>query len=182
MIKFILIAVVVCLVVFVIVAALQPDEFRVERSIAVSAPPAVPFGQVNDLHRWQAVSPYTKLDPTASYVFDGAPAGEGATLSWTGNSKVGEGRMTITESRPAELIRMRMDFIKPFASTCVAEFTFHPENNGTKVTWSLAGPKNFVSKAAGLVMNMDKMIGGQFEEGLANIKRVSETASEKVVQ
>ena len=182
MIKVILVAIAVCIVVFVIIAALQPDEFRVERSISILAAPSAPFAQVNDLHKWQAVSPYVKLDPSASYVIDGASAGEGATLSWIGNSKVGEGRMTITESRPDELVRMRMDFIKPFASTCVAEFTFRAEGDGTQVTWSLAGPKNFISKAAGLVMNMDKMIGGQFEEGLANIKRVSEAAPKNVVQ
>jgi hypothetical protein len=177
MIKTILVSLAALIVVFLIVAALQPGEFRVSRSVAVSAPAAVAYAQVNDLRKWQEISPYVKLDPTASYVFDGPQAGPGASLHWIGNSKIGEGRMTIAEARPDESVRMNLEFVKPFASTCVAEFTFKPEGDQTVVTWSMTGPKNFISKAMGLVVNMDKMIGGQFEEGLANLKRVSETGT-----
>jgi hypothetical protein len=134
----------------------------------------VAYAQVNDLHQWQKISPYVKLDPTASYVFDGPQAGPGATLSWIGNSKLGEGRMTIAEARPNEWVRMNLEFVKPLASECVAEFTFKPERDQTIVTWNMVSPTSFVSKVVGLVMNMDKMIGAQFEEGLANLKRVSE--------
>ena len=166
-------------VVFAFVAALQPAKFRVARSTSVAAPSAIAFGQVNDLHKWQEVSPYVKLDLAAKYLFEGPPAGTGAVLAWTGNNQIGEGRMTIIESRPNELIRMRLDFAKPFASTCTAEFAFKSEGNQTAVTWSMAGSKNFVCKAMGLIMNMDKMIGGQLEEGLANLKSVAEAATRK---
>lgn len=175
--KIILIALAALVVVFLIIAALQPGEFRVSRSVAVSAPAAVAYAQVSDLRKWQEVSPYVKLDPAASYVFDGPQAGPGASLHWIGNSKIGEGRMTIAEVQPDQSVRMNLEFVKPFASTCVAEFTFKPEGDQTVVTWNMIGPKNFVSKAVGLVMNMDKMIGGQFEEGLANLKRVSEAST-----
>lgn len=170
----ILISLAVAVVVLLVAAALQPNEFRVSRNVSITAPAAVVYAHVNDLHKWQEVSPYVKLDPAASYVFDGPPAGPGATLSWIGNSKLGEGRMTIAEARPSDSIRMNLEFVKPFASKCVAEFTFKPERDQTIVTWKMAGPNNLVSKAVGLVMNMDRMIGRQFEEGLANLKRVSE--------
>jgi hypothetical protein len=176
----ILIVLVVLVVAFLIVVALQPSEMRVARSVSIATPASVPFTQVNDLHRWQEISPYAKLDLTASYSFDGPSAGPEATLSWIGNNKIGEGRMTIIESRPDELVRMKLEFIKPFASTCVAEFTFQPNRDQTNVTWSMIGPKNFMCKAIGLFMSMDKMVGSQFEEGLANLKRVSEAPVTKL--
>ena len=111
-----------------------------------------------------------------------AGAGVDAALAWKGNSKVGEGKMTIIESRPDELIRMRLDFEKPFKSTCYTEFVFRPAGNGsaqTAVTWSMTGKKAFVMKAVGLVMSMDKMVGAQFEEGLANLKSTAEAKTKK---
>jgi hypothetical protein len=179
MISKILIGLAVLVVVFVIVAALQPSTFRVARTTLISAPSAIAFGQVNDLHKWQEISPYVKLDSAAKYTFEGPSAGTGAVLAWAGNHQIGEGRLTIVESRPNELIRMRLDFAKPFASTSVAEFTFETKGSQTAVTWSLAGPKNFVCKAIGLVMNMDKMMGDQFEEGLGNLKTIAETSVRK---
>jgi hypothetical protein len=122
------------------------------------------------------------LDPAAKYTFTGPSAGADAALAWAGNSEVGEGEMTIVESRPGELVRMRLDFEKPFKSTCVAEFTFHPvtgEGNQTAVTWSMTGKKNFVSKAMCLILSMDKMVGGPFEEGLAKLKSVVEAKAKK---
>ena len=179
MIKIILTSLAVVLILFVVIAAVQPPNFRVARSTSIATPPAVPFARVNDLHKWQEMSPYVKLDPAAKYTFEGPPAGNGAALAWMGNAKVGEGRMTIVESRPNELIKMKLDFVKPFASTCMAEFSFKPEGDQTSVTWSMTGEKNFVSKAMCLFMNMDKMVGGAFEEGLANMKSLSEAASKK---
>jgi hypothetical protein len=105
--------------------------------------------------------------------------GTGAVYSWAGNSDVGEGRMTITESRPHELVRIKLEFIKPFSATNTTEFTFKPEGNQTAVRWSMAGENNFVSKAMCLFMNMDKMVGGDFEKGLAALKSVSEAAARK---
>jgi hypothetical protein len=129
MIKILLIALAIIVVVFVIVVALQPAEYRVVRIASVSAPPAVVFAQVNDLHKFQTWSPFTKLDVAAKNTFEGPPAGIGALLIWAGNAQVGEGRMRITESRPNDLIRMKLDFVKPFASTATAEFTFKPEGS-----------------------------------------------------
>lgn len=179
MITKILIVLGVLLVVFVIIVALQPSEFRVVRAASISASPAVVFAQVNDLHNWRAWSPWEKLDPAAKNTFEGAPAGTGASLAWAGNNEVGEGRMTITESRPNELIRFKLEFIKPFAATNTAEFTFVPEGDKTVVTWSMAGKNNFMFKAAGLFMNCDKMIGGQFEKGLTDLNAVSVAATRK---
>jgi uncharacterized protein YndB with AHSA1/START domain len=132
---------------------------------------------VNDFHKWEAWNPWGKLDPAMKESYEGAPAGVGAVYTWTGNSQVGEGRMTITESRPNELIRIKMEFLKPFAATSTAEFTFRPEGNRTTVTWTMEGTNNFMAKAVHLVMNMDRMIGGQFEKGLAAMKSVAEAAS-----
>jgi hypothetical protein len=106
-----------------------------------------------------------------------APAGTGGVYSWSGNKEVGEGRMTITESRPNELIRIRLDFFKPFAATSIAEFTFKPEGNQTAVTWSMSGDKNFMAKAIHLFMNMDNMIGNQFEKGLVDMKAAAEATT-----
>ena len=111
--------------------------------------------------------------------YEGAPAGVGAIYKWVGNNQVGEGRMTITESRPSELIRIKLEFYKPFAATNTAEFTFKPAANPTAVTWSMTGSKNFMAKAIHLFMNMDKMIGGQFEKGLASMKSIVEGAAKQ---
>ena len=175
----ILIAVAVIVVVFVVTVALQPSEFRVSRSTAISAPAPEVFAQVNDFHKWEAWNPWGKIDPAMKQAYEGAPAGTGAVYTWSGNKEVGEGRMTIIESRPSDLIRINLEFFKPFAGTSVAEFTFKPEGNQTAVTWSMIGKNNFIAKAVHLFMNMDKMIGGQFEQGLASMKSVAEAAAKQ---
>ncbi len=172
----ILITFVVIVVVFVAVVAMRPSEFRVTRSATVSAPPAVVFAQVNDLHKWEAWSPWAKLDPAAKQTFEGPPAGTGAVLRWAGNNQVGEGSMTIIESRPNELVRFNLEFLKPFAATNTAEFSFKPQGNQTVVTWSMFGNNNFIAKAVGLFVDCEKMVGGQFEQGLAQMKSVVEAA------
>ncbi len=174
MIPDILTAAAVILVVFVIFIALQPSQFRVARTGLISAPPAVVFAQVNDLHMWEGWSPWAKLDPAAKTGYAGPAAGVGAVFRWAGNSKVGEGSMTIIESRPAELIRFKLEFVKPFKGTNTAEFTFKPEGNQTTVTWSMSGKNSFTSKAMGFIVNCDKMVGGQFEKGLADLKSLVE--------
>lgn len=167
------------IVLFVAVAATRPADFRITRNTLISAPPPVVFAQVNDFHKWDGWSPWAKLDPGMKTTYEGPAAGTGAVYSWVGNSKVGEGRMTIADSRPSDLVRIKLEFMKPFAATNTAEFTFQPQGNQTAVTWSMTGKKNFVTKAMGLVMNMDKMVGGQFEQGLAQMKSAAETAAGK---
>ena len=176
MLKKILIALAVIIVVLVVIVALQPSDFRVTRSTTISAPPPAVFTQVNDFHKWQAWNPWGKIDPAMKQTYEGAPAGTGAIYTWSGNNEVGEGRMTITDSRPNELIRVKLEFFKPFTATNTADFTFKPEGNQTVVSWSMFGDKNFMAKAIHLVMNMDKMIGGQFEKGLASMKSIVESA------
>ena len=175
----ILIGLVVVVAVFAGVVALQPSDFRVVRSATISAPPAAVFSQVNDFHKWEAWSPWAKKDPAARNTFEGAPSGTGAVFTWAGNREVGEGRMTLTESLPPELIRIRMDFVKPFAGTNMVQFTFRPEGSQTVVTWSMAGRNNFIAKAFCLFMNMDKMVGGEFEKGLAQMKVIAEAAASR---
>ncbi len=175
----ILIGLALLVLVLLVVVALRPGEFRVVRSAAISAPPGVVFAQVNNLHKWEAWSPWAKLDPAARNTYDGPPSGPGASFSWAGNSQVGEGRMTITDSRPDEVVRFKLEFLKPFKAESTTEFTFKPEGNQTVVAWTMAGKNNFMAKAIGLVMNCDTMLGGQFETGLASLKSVAETANNK---
>ncbi len=177
MIKKILIGLVAVVVLFAVIVALQPSDFRVTRSAPVAAPPSVVFAQVNDFHKWEAWSPWAKLDPAAKNSFEGPRAGTGATFRWSGNNEVGEGSMTVTESRPSELIRIKIDFLKPFEASNTAEFTFKPAGGQTQVTWSMYGTNNFIGKAFCLFNNMDKMLGGEFEKGLAQMKVAAEAAA-----
>jgi len=175
----ILIVVAVLAIALVILVSTRPSNFRVTRTGTIAAPPSVVFAQVNDLHKWEAWSPWVKMDPTAKSSYEGPSAGTGAVMRWAGNRNVGEGSMTITESRPSEFIRFKLEFLKPFAATNTAEFTFQPQGNQTVVTWSMFGVSNFMSKAIGLFINCDKMVGDQFEKGLADLKSVSEASSLK---
>jgi hypothetical protein len=175
MLLYILIGIVAVVIVFVIVVALQPADFRVVRSTKIAAPPPVVFAQVNDFHKWEAWSPWAKIDPTCKYDYQGPAAGVGTVFTWAGNKKVGEGRMTILESRPSDLIRIKLEFLKPFQATNAAEFTFVSEGGQTVVTWTMSGKNNFVFKAFSLFVNCDKMVGADFEKGLAAMKTVVET-------
>ena len=161
-------------VIFIIVVAMQPSDFRVTRTITTTAPASAVFALVNDLQKWDAWSPWAKLDPKARNSFEGPVSGTGAIMRWAGNNKVGQGSMTIIESRPDDFIRFKLEFLKPFAATNTSEFTFNSEDNQTTVTWSMYGKNNFMSKAMGLIMSCDKMVGGQFEKGLAALKSVVE--------
>ena len=170
-------ALLVLVVGFAAIVALQPSDFRVTRSATIAAPPETIFSQVNDLHQWEAWSPWAKLDPAAKSSYEGPAAGVGAAFSWAGNNQVGEGRMTITESRPNDLIRMNLEFMKPFKATNITEFTFTPEGKRTVVAWTMSGKNNFISKAIGLFIDCDKMVGGSFEKGLAQMKSIAEGAA-----
>jgi hypothetical protein len=173
----ILIALAVLVVVLIIFIATRPSDFRVTRTATIPAPAAIVFGQVNDLHKFQDWSPWAKIDPQCKVTYDGPPAGVSASFAWAGNKQVGEGRMTVIESRPGELVRFKLEFLKPFKATNTAEFNFKSTGNQTEVTWSMSGKNNFVFKAVGLFMNCDKMVGPDFEKGLVNLKSVVETRS-----
>ena len=165
--------------VFCIIVAIQPSHYHIERSATVNAPASVVFNQVNDLHRWDAWSPWAKLDPNMKQSYEGAPSGTGAICSWTGNDQVGQGRMTITDSKPSELVKIKLEFVKPWAGTSATDFFFTPQANQTSVKWTMDGDNTFVGKAFSLFMNMDKMVGGDFEKGLAQMKGVAEAAAAK---
>jgi len=175
----ILIGLAVVIGLFIVIVALRPSNFSVTRSAAIAAPPEQVFPHVNELRNWEAWNPWGKLDPNCKMTYDGPPAGVGASYAWAGNNKIGEGRNTITESRPDELVRFRLEFAKPMKATNLAEFTFQPEGDRTVVTWTMSGKHNFIGKAFGLIVNCDKMLGGQFEKGLAQMKALVETAAGK---
>jgi hypothetical protein len=157
----------------VVVVASQPSTFRISRAKAISAPPEKVFALVNDFHNW-TWNPWSKIDPAMKQTYEGDAAGVGAAYTWSGNNEVGEGRMTIIESQPGELVRVRLEFLKPLAATHIALFTFHPAEGDTTVTWTMTGENSFLAKAIHLVMNMDQMIGGQFEKGLTDMKALAE--------
>ena len=177
MLDIVLVLVVIAVVVFVIVVAGQPSDFRVTRTATMKAPVSAVFEQVNNLRKWDAWSPWAKLDPEAKNSFEGADAGVGAVMSWAGNNKVGVGSMTITESNPNNLIRFKLEFLKPFKATNMAEFSFEFDGSQTTVSWSMYGKNNFISKAMGLIMNCEKMVGGQFDQGLSAMKAIVEAAN-----
>ncbi|HLW64611.1 MAG TPA: SRPBCC family protein [Gemmataceae bacterium] len=171
---YILIALAVLIGVFVAIVAMQPSAFRIERSATMSAPPTAPFALVNDFHNWDGWAPWMQIDPTMKKTYEGSLSGTGAKYSWLGNKQVGEGRMTITESRPNEFIRIDLQFIQPFKANNISEFLFKADGPKTTVTWSMTGTKNFMFKAMGLFMSMDKMVGKDFEKGLAGMKEIVE--------
>jgi uncharacterized protein YndB with AHSA1/START domain len=176
MLRKVLIGLAAVIVVLLIVIATRPSTFRVERSTRIAAPPDAVFGLVNDLHAWDRWSPWAKLDPNMKVTYGGPPSGLGATYAWAGNDKVGEGRMTITSARPGEEVVIRLEFLKPWASTNTASFRLAPDVGATKVTWAMEGHNGFLGKAASLFMDMDKMIGADFERGLAQLAATAEAA------
>jgi hypothetical protein len=179
----ILIAAAILIVALVFVVRARPSTFCVARTATVTAPTPSVFDQVNTLRSWEAWSPWAKLDPQMKQTYAGPAAGVGATTSWIGNSKVGEGRMTIIDSRPGESVRIKLEFLKPSVATSTAEFTFQAQGGQTTVKWSmLCENMNFMCKAIGLVMNMDKMVGRQFEQGLSAMKVVVEAEGAKKAQ
>src|SRR6187401_1462645 len=135
----ILIGLAVLVVVFIVIVALRPSDFTVTRSGTISAPASTVFAQVNDFHKWEAWSPWAKIDPAMKTTYDGPASGTGAIYTWAGNDQVGEGRMTILESRPGELVKIKLEFLKPFAATNQADFAFKGDGSQTSVTWSMSG-------------------------------------------
>lgn len=171
----ILLALAIIALVFFVLLIGRPDEFKVARSATIAAPPAAVFEQVNDFHKWEAWSPWAKLDPACRNTYSGAAAGQDAGFAWDGNNKVGAGRMTITDSQPTQLIRIKLEFLRPFKSNNTTEFTFRPDGNRTEIIWTMTGKNNVMSKVFGLFVDCEKMVGKDFEKGLASIKSVVET-------
>lgn len=155
--------------------ALQPNAYHIERSRVMAATPEAIFTQVNDFHRWNEWSPWAKLDPDAKYTFEGPDFGEGAIFKWSGNDKVGAGGMTILESKPHELVTYRLEFTQPMEDVCETQFILKPEGEKTKVTWNMSGKHpNFIGKVFCFFMNMDKMVGADYEKGLTSIQEIVE--------
>ena len=171
------IAILVVLVAAVAFIATRPANFRIQRSAQVGAPPPVIFAIINDLHQWGRWSPYDKRDPNMKKTFAGSARGPGAIYTWNGNNEVGEGRLTIEESKPGELVRMKLEFSRPFKATNEVNFKLEPSEGGTRVSWIMDGKNNFMTKAMSLVMNMDKMVGKEFEQGLANLNAAAQAGT-----
>ncbi len=178
MVKKILAVVAVVILGFVAFVATRPAEFVYLRKTTISAPPEVIFATLADFHNWRNWSPWDDMDPKMERKYEGTPAGQGAIYSWKGNDKVGEGRMTITEAKPNDFIAIKLEFLKPFEATNITTFTLTP-GAATEVVWKMEGKNAFVSKAAGVFMNMDKMIGDDFEKGLAKLKALTEAKAKE---
>ncbi|MEX2353649.1 MAG: SRPBCC family protein [Gammaproteobacteria bacterium] len=170
----VLIVIAALITMFVIIVALKPPRARVSRSAMISAPVSEVFNQVNDLRNWPAWSPWMKLDPAVRIEFDGASAGTGAIYRWHGNQQIGEGNMTILESRPDELIRIRIEFVRPYPGANITEFSFENNEGKTLVIWTMTSYANFITRAIALIVNMEKAVGVQFEQGLENIRSIVE--------
>lgn len=175
--KNLLVAILLFLALGAAYVATRPSEFLITRTRTLAAPPEVVHAYLNDFHRWAEWSPWEKLDPGMQREYGGAPAGEGATYHWSGNDEVGEGRMTILESRPPELVKIQLEFLKPFPATNTAEFYVDATGLGTEVTWAMSGRNGFLAKAFALFMDMDKTVGGDFEQGLAALDAVTTAAA-----
>jgi carbon monoxide dehydrogenase subunit G len=174
MFKKIAIVVVVLLAAVLLFATTKPDTFRVERTASIQAPPEKVFALINDLHNWGSWSPWEKLDPNMTRTYSGAASGKGAAYAWEGNSKVGAGRMEITDTSAPSKVTIQLDFLKPFEGHNIAEFTLAPQGSSTKVTWAMYGPSPYITKVMSVFISMDSMIGKDFESGLANLKTVAE--------
>ncbi len=170
----IVIGVAALIAVLLLVVATRPSTFHVERSLQVTVPPEFLFAQVDDFRAWRGWSPWEQLDPAMKRTFSGPSRGVGAVYAWTGNDKVGEGRMTIEKSVPTSSVEIKLEFVKPFASTSQTTFRFVPAGADTKITWSMDGRNDFLGKAFSLFMDTDRMIGGDFERGLASLGQVSQ--------
>src|SRR5215470_3658944 len=151
-------------------AATKPAVFRVQRTASIKAPPEKIFPLLEDFHRWSAWSPYERLDPEMKRTFSGAPSGKGAVYEWNGSSKVGQGRMEITDASPPNRVTIKLDFLRLFEGHNTAEFTLDARGDNTVVTWAMYGPNRYMAKVMSLFVSLDRMVGRDFETGLANLK------------
>lgn len=164
----------IALVGFIAYVATRPGELRVTREALIAAPPEILFGHLENLRRWQAWSPWEKKDPAMKRTFEGPESGPGAAYGWEGSKDVGSGRMEVKQATPGSRLVIALHFLKPFEARNTVEFTLEPKGGATRVVWVMYGPANFMSKLMGVFMNMDRMIGKDFEDGLANLKALCE--------
>jgi uncharacterized protein YndB with AHSA1/START domain len=174
MLKIIAIVIVVLIAGVLILAATKPDTFRVQRAASIKAPPEKIFALINDFNRWGAWSPWEKKDPAMKRTFGATTTGKGAVYAWEGNKDVGQGRMEIAESVPPSKVALNLDFVKPFEAHNLVEFTLEPKGDATNVTWAMQGHTPYFAKIIHVFINMDKMVGKDFETGLANLKTAAE--------
>ena len=170
----VVVVILVLLGILLLVVASKPDAFRIERSASIKAPPEKVYPLINDFHNWGSWSPWEKLDPTMKKTHSGPANGLGAIYEWEGNKQVGKGRMEITESAPSSKVLIKLDFFKPFEAHNTAEFVLAPNGDATNVTWAMLGSQPFMFKVMSVFMSMDKMIGKDFETGLASMKGLAE--------
>ena len=174
MFKIIAVALSFVIAALLIFAATRPDTFRVERSTSIKAPPEKVFALINDFHNWKQWSPWENIDPNLKRTYSGAARGKGTAYAWEGNSKVGTGSMEILDTTPPAKIVIKLDFMKPFEAHNTAEYTLEAKGDTTNVTWAMYGPSPYLTKVIGVFMSMDKMVGKDFETGLANMKAAAE--------
>ena len=155
-------------------AMTKPDSFRVQRTARIQAPPDKIFPLIDDFHNWSSWSPWENLDPAMNRSHSGAPSGKGSVYEWEGNSKVGKGRMEITDASASSKVAIKLDFLKPVEGHNIAEFTLEPQGDSTNVTWAMYGPSPFPAKVMQVFISMDKLLGKEFESGLANLKAAAE--------
>lgn len=182
MIKKIAIGLAAVVVLLLIVIATRPATYAVTRSAQVNAPPEIVYGHVADFREWAEWSPWEKMDPKMTKTHSGAPSGVGAKYEWSGNKDVGIGSMEIVDAKPNEAIGIKLAFKEPFPSESRTEFAFAGAEGGTKVTWTMSGQNDFMGKAFSLVMDMDSMIGKDFEAGLAAMKTHAEADAKKAAE
>jgi uncharacterized protein YndB with AHSA1/START domain len=174
MLKKIFLAVVVLIAGVLIFAATKPDTFRVERTISVKSPPEKVFALINDFRRWEAWSPWEKKDPAMKRTYGATTSGKGATYGWDGNNDVGQGSMEIIESSPPSKVALKLNFVKPFEGHNKVEFTLEPGGEITNVRWAMQGPTPFPGKIIHVFVDMDNIVGKDFETGLAKLKDAAE--------
>lgn len=174
MLKIIGIVIALAIAAILILAAMRPDNFRLERKATIKAPPEKIFAILNDFKQWSVWSPWEKKDPAMKRNFGAVTSGKGATYAWEGNKEVGIGNMEIAESAPPSKLAIKLNFVKPFEASNLVNFTLMPADGGTEVTWSMEGKCNFISKIMQVFVSMDKMVGPDFEAGLANLKIAAE--------
>ena len=164
----------IAIAVVLILAATKPATLRVQRSVSIKAPPERIFPLISDFHQWVTWSPYEQKDPAMKRSYGGAEHNKSAIYAWDGDKNVGSGRMEILEASPPQKVVIKLDFFTPFEGHNTAEFTMLPQGDGTHVTWVMYGPARFVTKLIQVFMNLDNMIGKDFEAGLANLKTITE--------
>jgi uncharacterized protein YndB with AHSA1/START domain len=172
----VIIAVVLAIIIAIVLisASNKPDTFRIQRAAVMNAPAEKIFPLIADFHQWLDWSPWEGRDPALKRTYSGTERGKGAVYAWDGNKNVGSGRMEILEASSPSKVVIKLDFLKPFEAHNTAEFTMLPQGGATNVIWVMHGPAPFMSKVMQVFMNMDRMIGKDFEAGLSNLKAVSE--------